>query len=194
VPRRWFDFRNTTQSQRHELWLLPALVGWGLLLLVLELTARVAAFHQTQMRTGTGPAPAFLLLGAWLCCFHFMYYDVLLTALPMALLFTEPRRYLEPLLVIVRSLPAEAVDEATLRYWRPRRMEEPPLSVGLKAAPRHLAVLNRMAPTVLVLLLVAVYLLPLWDLSSDQARVPPWETVCLMALWLWCGWLTMQPD
>ena len=42
-----------------------------------------------------GPAAAFLLLGAWLSCWHFMYYDVLLAALPVCLLFTDPRRYLD---------------------------------------------------------------------------------------------------
>ena len=29
---------------------------------------------------------AFVLLGAWLSCYHFMYYDVLLAALPIFLL------------------------------------------------------------------------------------------------------------
>jgi len=38
-------------------------------------------------RPDDGTGPAFVLLGAWLGCFHFMYYDTLLAALPVFLLF-----------------------------------------------------------------------------------------------------------
>jgi hypothetical protein len=78
-------------------WLVPSLAGWGLVALFLEMTVRLAALRREQARAATGPAAAFLLLGAWLCCYHFMYYDVLLAALPVLLLFAEPARFFEPL-------------------------------------------------------------------------------------------------
>jgi hypothetical protein len=39
-----------------------------------------------------GPAGCFALLGAWLACWHFMYYDSLLAALPVFLLIRDPRK------------------------------------------------------------------------------------------------------
>jgi hypothetical protein len=40
-----------------------------------------------------GPAAAFLLLGAYFSCFHFIFYDSLLATVPTVLLFTDPGRY-----------------------------------------------------------------------------------------------------
>jgi arabinofuranan 3-O-arabinosyltransferase len=40
----------------------------------------------------TGRAAGFLLLGAYLCCFHFMYYDTVLALVPLAALAADPRR------------------------------------------------------------------------------------------------------
>ena len=67
--------------------LLTALVGWWSLVAVFEMTVRLTCVRKEQAaRTVEGPATAFLLLSAWLLCFHFMYYDVLLAALPIFLL------------------------------------------------------------------------------------------------------------
>jgi hypothetical protein len=59
-------------------------------------------FRPRALRADDGPGPAFVLLGAWLGCFHFMYYDSFLAALPMLLLFT-PRagRKVVPFIVLV---------------------------------------------------------------------------------------------
>jgi hypothetical protein len=64
-------------------------------LLVLAATVYVAVLRYRRPPAAEGPPAAFVLLGAWLSCYHFMYYDVLLAALPVCLLFTDPRRYLD---------------------------------------------------------------------------------------------------
>ena len=67
-------------------------------------------------RATDGPAAAFVLLGAWMMCYHFMYYDVLLAALPVALLFMQPRRWLEPIFVAVLPLAAASLPAGLLRW------------------------------------------------------------------------------
>jgi hypothetical protein len=89
LPRRWLaDPRPLRQGFG-----LASAVGWGLLGGVVGLTVRLAVVWREQARAVTGPAAGFLLLGAWLSCFHFMYPDVLLAALPVCALLGEPRRY-----------------------------------------------------------------------------------------------------
>ncbi len=88
LPRRWLDFDMPWQERRDAVW--PHIVGWCLLLTALELTLRVAAVRREAIRAPHGAPAAFMLLGAWMSCFHFMYYDILLTAVPFLLLFLKP--------------------------------------------------------------------------------------------------------
>src|SRR5262249_39194705 len=99
AARRWLIDFTLPMEERDRNWLTSALVGWGLLLFVLESTIRTACLRWHRPATVVGAGAAFILLGAWLCCYHFMYYDVLLAAFPVLLLFTEPRRYLEPIVL-----------------------------------------------------------------------------------------------
>jgi hypothetical protein len=155
VARRWLIDFNLPSDGRDLNWLVPALIGWSLLLFVLEYTMRTACLQWHRSAPLVGPGAAFVLLGAWLCCYHFMYYDVMLAALPVLLLFTEPRRYLEPILLSVTASST--------------------------------VVLNRMAPTILALLIVTQ---PLWYI--ERWRMPPGDTFLLLILWVWCGWRWMQ--
>jgi arabinofuranan 3-O-arabinosyltransferase len=143
LPRRWL-----ADPRSHGLLGLPGFglasaVGWGLLGGVVGLTAGLAVLRREQARAVTGPAACFLLLGAWLSCFHFMHYDVLLAALPVLALLAEPARYRER---------------------------------------RRLAVV-----LVVVVVLSSACLSVIQYL--DRWSGPPWETFCLLALWLCCGWL-----
>ncbi len=189
VPRRWtIDFKDTPIDDRDKDGLAPTFLGWGLLVLVLEVTVRLAVLRRREAaRAVDGPPAAFLLLGAWMGCFHFMYYDVLLAALPVFLLFTEPSRYLQPLLLAVVPLRRGALPEEAAAYHRPapppRAM--PTLSL-LSIGYQHVWVLNRLAPTAYVFLVATQYLFPHLRLGSHWG--PPWDTFCLIALWLWCGW------
>jgi hypothetical protein len=186
VPRNWFDFHAVSWQDRHDNPAM-ALAGWLIWLAAFELTVRVAMLCRDQARAVTGPAAAFLLLGAWMSCFHFMYYDVLLGALPVFLLFTRPRRYLEPILVAIVPLRDTHADDVLRPYYRPRLfLEDSPL-VFLPARPRQVWVVNRMVPSLVTVLLATSLVFP--EIGLGLRDHIPYDTVCLMALWLWCGWL-----
>jgi hypothetical protein len=160
IPRRvLFDFSRPSQERAEAL--APTLIGWAALLVILETTVRLACFRWRRPIPFAGPSAAFVQLGAWLTCYHFMYYDVLLAALPVLLLFTEPRRYLEPIYV----------------------GGQPNGKVSLFAPSSKVWIWNRMAPTMLVLLIATQFLWfagDLWKFSS--------ENLLLAMLWMWCGW------
>src|SRR5207302_5889243 len=100
IPRRWLlDFQTPVPDRESP---AATVIGWALLVSIVACTAAFVLRRRQQFRAVAGPAAAFVLLGGWLSCFHFMYYDILLTALPVCLLLTEPGRYLVPRLVVLR--------------------------------------------------------------------------------------------
>jgi hypothetical protein len=116
---------------------VPTFVGWGLLLGALELTLRLAALRKVQARVATGIPAGFLLLGAWLCCYHFMYYDILLAALPVFVLFTEPERYLRPIPVAIVLVGRQNLGLDVVDYYRPRTVAGvPPARARSGSRPR----------------------------------------------------------
>ena len=95
LPRRLLmDFEPGKEPSYPYGQTLPTVVGWSLLGAVALTTTALAWRHRRDPAPLEGPAAAFVLLGAWLTCLHFMFYDVLLAALPVGLLFTDPSRYL----------------------------------------------------------------------------------------------------
>ena len=87
LPRRWLDFSASSAELQNNL--LVSLIGWGLWLIVIEITTLISVNRRCRGYVGCGPA--FLFLGAWMSCVHFMYYDVLLAALPVFLLYLSAR-------------------------------------------------------------------------------------------------------
>ena len=231
IPRRYLLDFNLPNSQRDNL--AAGLVGWAMFGACLGFTLLLPLIRHRDAQAGTGTTAGFLLLGAWLSCFHFMYYDVLLTALPLFVLLAEPRRYLEPILFAVTPLqlePASGLDT----YYAPRPADqEPPEAPLLQPALRHVWVLSRLVPNVLLLLLFIEHFFPhiglqgtvswrwgVWPLKAttvvegDTSHVlvyqrvaelagmrvttslydggEPWDTYCIIALWLWCGLLWIR--
>jgi hypothetical protein len=185
-------------------YLLPAFLGWGLLLAFFEGTVRGAVLRLLARSTpparqrpadpaapAVGPSAAFLFLGAWLCCYHFMYYDVLLAALPVLLLFTEPAQYLKPVYLVLIPLAGPVLDADLEGYHRVRLTEHaPPRPPVLRVGYHNIWVFNRMAPSLTVLLLATVWVF--YPLHWGTYYGPPWDTYCLMVLWLWCGVLAFR--
>jgi len=93
IPRRWLLTFDKLIACKPEEQFLPAVLGWGLWSAVLACTLLVVWRRPRRINALTGPAAAFVLLGAFFSCYHFMYYDFLLAGLPLLLLFGEPRRY-----------------------------------------------------------------------------------------------------
>jgi hypothetical protein len=205
IPKRWLlDFQAPAQMRASP---AATAIGWGLLLSTATATVVVARSRRDRNQVLAGPPAAFLLLGGWLCCFHFMYYDVLLTALPVVLLLSDPRRYLQPVVLSVSELRDGATD--LHRYLGPALAGSYPLSTTVaQVGVRQVVVRNSMTLTLLALFLVTDYLFPFLsvavsvsapDLKNLAIPTPikfstsvlgtPWNTFCLIALWLWCGWL-----
>jgi arabinofuranan 3-O-arabinosyltransferase len=188
-------------------------IGWALLLTVAALTIALAVWRWKERPATAGPRAAFLLLGGWLCCFHFMYYDVLLTYLPMVLLLSAPQRYLRPRLwrrqVLEwgrRLVPPRAGSSSVLDGAAATRdgalavFHFPPT---LHRGRRNVAVfgllprvpygwlgLRNPVPlvTLAALLFIENPLRHLWDDNRDT----PVDTFCLIALWAWCGWVWLR--
>jgi hypothetical protein len=89
LPRRWLDFDAPVLDK--EAAQLANRIGWGIWLTVVGVTTAVAVLQKRRGFELSAAGLGFLLLGAWLSCIHFMYYDVLLAALPVFLLYTGPR-------------------------------------------------------------------------------------------------------
>jgi hypothetical protein len=182
LPRRWLltfhDYISVAPPSRAA---LATGLGLTLWLGVVLWTVVVALEHNKAVRAAAGPPAAFVLLGAWLSCYHFMYYDAYLAALPAVLLLTEPARYFD-----VRFLPDDN---------RP----PPPLPV-LSAGQRHrwlgmvvvlwladAAVVVLRNPFVPVVLALTCLLANVGPLLDPRWRFPPFETFGLLLLWWWCG-------
>ncbi len=198
VPRRYMLDFDRPLSERLDgsfwlldqwkvpLWFATQLFGWAMVFFALESTVRLAVVRRRQAVAPDGPPAAFLCLGAWMCCYHFMYYDVLLGALGLFLLFTEPRRYLSPLLVLLGRLQNREAGPRIVEYHRPALPDGVVPDLPLAIAPRAVWTLNRMAPTALALLLACQYLFPSLGLGSQWGT--PWDTLILAGVWIWCGW------
>jgi arabinofuranan 3-O-arabinosyltransferase len=210
IPRRWLLDFNADESVRKSL--AATVLGWCLLFSVVACTTALSILRKEQSRALTGPPAAFLLLGAWLSCYHFMYYDVLLTALPIALLLTEPRRYLEPVLIAVAVVPEGMQKSSLVQGYQPGLACLPDSSNGLlPIGPQNICVRNSMTLTLIVLLAISDLLMPLLRIEVSVSApalkhlpIPlpiiysttydgtPWPTFCVLALWLWCGWLWLR--
>jgi hypothetical protein len=186
MPRRWL--LNFPEDQRGS-WLLPALIGWGLWTASLEITLRIAFLRWRRPATVDGPSAAFLMLGAWLGCFHFMHYDVFLAALPIMLLFTDPRSYLEPVFVAILPLRTKLMNAGLLRHYQPRLATEVPSPMHVQTGPGTIWVLNRMAPTLLVAFMWSHTSVPRFGDSYVA-----WDTICVMTFWAWCGWMSLKEN
>jgi hypothetical protein len=155
VPRRYLlTFDEGYASIKDPGAQLATAIGLSLWLAPLAYTlAAVIRRGRQATRPTSGPQAAFLLLGSWMACYHFMYYDSLLAYLPCCLLYAEPRR--------VWRRVAHGMPPGT---WR-----------GL------------LRSTVATGLLIAVSAFPYINTVYDPSyHFPPWETLCLFLLWLWC--------
>jgi hypothetical protein len=84
------DF-SAPQNERDRLIVLIA--SWALWAIVVEVALRVYCLRGERSIPFTGPLPAMLALTAWMCTYHFMYYDVLLSAFGVCVLLADPRPF-----------------------------------------------------------------------------------------------------
>jgi arabinofuranan 3-O-arabinosyltransferase len=93
IPRRWmlnYTDSGWVNEEESPLALRATLLGVMLWVSVPLTTALVVWWKRGRPAPLAGPGAAFILLGAFFSCYHFMYYDVMLSVLPLALLFMRP--------------------------------------------------------------------------------------------------------
>jgi arabinofuranan 3-O-arabinosyltransferase len=162
LPRRLLiDTSNNTQYADRDRW-YAHVVGWALWLFVLEATIKLSQYYRPLFRATSGPAPAFLLIAAWMLCLHFMYYDALVCAAGVLLLLDPPARLFRPLLVIFRS-PSERQPDPDPDYFLPGLAATHPELDG--RGVRGTMVANSFVMYVLAFLLFIQHTLPWSDLG-----------------------------
>jgi arabinofuranan 3-O-arabinosyltransferase len=215
IPRRWMlHFKDGIAYPPQPLAPVATALGSSLWLSVVAATVVVAVWRRRRLGGLTGPGAAFLLLGAYFACYHFMYYDVMLAALPVALLFTDPRRAWPVRRMHRLHGPGTVARLAALDPSTPtvgpspqdpdwsQRITAHPLTTAITAHPLAAAP-HPLGPSVTVLVLKPHWLLnlvppllllgmlvlpPVCFLLDSTYHFPPMETFCLLALWAWCGW------
>jgi hypothetical protein len=91
IPRRFFIDFSLPRDDRENL--TATVVSWMLWAFVLEITLRVYFLRGRRDVPFVGPLPAMLILAAWMCTYHFMYYDSLISAFGVCVLLADPRPF-----------------------------------------------------------------------------------------------------
>jgi hypothetical protein len=195
------DTPSTNSGAAEKAWDHPllAILGWGPWFLILSLTLFVIWRCRSRRKELTGTFPTFVLSSSVLTCYHFMYYDFLLAALPMLLLFNKPARYLQvrccgrPRWRSKSEPPAGgrvALVAEMRRYYRPAWTDSWPPPMPLLPGGRWPRWVRAPMPPLLLLLIIAI---PAYSCIRDPSyRSPPWETFILVLLWMWCGYQLMR--
>jgi len=189
IARRWLlDFQaDEWEPGRvpHPIWTL--ILSIAPYVLVLSTLVTAAFMWRAKITRATdGPAAAFVLLGAWMMCFHFMYYDVLLAYLPVALLFTHPRRFLAPLFTGMGPFGRSKPGVELLETCRPSRHFLPRSWLPFVQGYGQVLLVNSLVMTLVAALLSIQYVFPVFGLNLYHSA--PWDTFILIGLWLWCAY------
>jgi hypothetical protein len=210
IPRRMLlNFDNPNEWSRKSP--LADTLAWGLWGIVFGGTVLIYLLRGDRSRA-TGLSAGFLFLGAYLTCFHFMYYDVLISAAVLAVLFADPKQFLR-----TKSFVVEA---ATEEPKVPAERELPaPATTPKPFGARIRGYLNSFPLTVVLALFVVenslsgmeleatvgirYYASPPTD-GSTEPKVPrlkgdtgvnyPLDTFLLLMLWAWCGVRLVRGD
>ena len=206
IPRRMLlDFEAPQQKRESP---LANTLAWGLWGAVFGATVIVYLLRANRKQP-TGVGAGFLFLGAHLTCFHFMYYDSLISAAALAVLFADPRPFFR-----TKTFALEpAVEEPRLPAGR--GLPSPPL-VRKPLGARMIGYVNSFPLTVVALLFVVenslagleveatfgVRQITYFTATGASAKSPvirgdtslryPLDTFLLMALWAWCGWRLLR--
>jgi arabinofuranan 3-O-arabinosyltransferase len=152
IPRRYILDFDEPREERDRFG--AAVAGWTFWTIVVGLTAvRGLLAGRDRRREATGPLAGFLLLGAALSCYHFMYYDLLLASLGVFAMLDPPRQFLRPALVAVHA-PSAA----------PPRLDQLPREPATR--PAAVAAVASVTLSLVVLVVWIETHLPHWDLSA----------------------------
>ncbi len=208
IPRRILhDFGKPERERETQ---LANGLAWGLWAVVFGGTTLIYLLRGDRTRT-TGLSAGLLFLGAYLTCYRFMYYDVLLAAVAVAVILAEPRRFLRTgtFELAPRELEPKIPSE--------RELATPPIAPKPFGA-RMLGYVNSFPFTILVLLFLlentlsgmaveatlgfGYFATPSTEpgggatprLKADTGVKYPLDTFLLLTLWVWCAWRVLRGD
>jgi hypothetical protein len=197
IPRRFLHDFSKPEEERDA----PAtkLIAWGLWAAVFVPTVAIYLTHGGRRPVGLGAA--LLFWGAFLTCYRFMYYDVLLALMGFGVLAAGPGGLLRTRVFPLQLLPAPD----------PLRLSLPPdPGPAEPSGPRAVGYLNSFAFTLLVgLFLVENVFLPLDVRTTAVVQQLPrqkpdgsvgpatlyldsnlsyaWDTFLVILLWMWAA-------
>jgi hypothetical protein len=213
IPRRWMiNADPAVPYYLRDRW-EAHVAGWAIWLVVFETTLRLSQQLPSLRQARTGHGASFLLLGAWFSCLHFMYYDVLLSFVAYMAVLDPPSRFLRPRLLILR--PSNEASDVDPDFFAAKLMKKHPgngaarilvvnsfvLYIGLtllaiqwtlpwldltisirgrhiRPMPESVTMTEKSDP--------AESFPPPVEITTDT-KGPPWDTWCLLVLWVYCG-------
>ncbi len=205
IPRRMLHNFKLPDSERDTV--LAKTLAWTLWGTVLAATVGIFLRYGDRKRA-TGTAIGFLLFGAYLTCYRFMYYDALLSSLGFAALLAEPNRLLRTRVFGISPVTETTKIDASLELTPP----QPPPSLP---ASRLVGYVNSFPLTILTLLLIVENSLSGMNLQAtlgfgyysrattgtdgvtglvtptvigDTSANYPLETFLVILIWMWCGY------
>lgn len=186
IPRRFLTDFTLPELERDT----PAARAWGWSLWAAVFVPTVLVYLlRADRRRPVGVGAAFLFTGAFLCCYRYMYYDLLLSAMGFVLLFAEPGLFRPrtftltpddrpppdpPSVVYVNSFPLTVL---ALLYLVENHLHWLGLDVSLGAEALGRVAAGPDGATEAVVPKV----------RFETTLAYPWETVLLVGLWAWCG-------
>ena len=186
IPRRLLlDFTSSYDVRENP---VAFLCSWLLWLLVLELTLRFYRMRANRDPGFVGAEPGFVMLGAWACSYHFMYYDALISAFGLFIILADRE-------VHFRRRPVFETRDGRTTVWRAN-------SWILTCAFLLVMVENILS----YLRLEATFRVARFahevtraDGSTELPRVLvatdvyyPWDTFAALLVWAWAGWRTVR--
>lgn len=201
IPRRFFHELNLPFEDDPPIAKQCAWALWGLVFGTTVLVYLLRADRRKPLGLGA----SFLFLGAFLTCYRFMYYDVLLSLICIAVLFADPWRFFRTRVFGLALVPQSPT---------PDRHLAPPVASPSPLGPGLVGYLNSFPLTVLAALYAfnnillglkveaTVGVLDLGRrvvapdgstamssprLRADTSLSYPWDTGLLLVLWAWCA-------
>lgn len=188
LPRRLLLDFSKDRDDRESL--VALIASWALWAFVIEMTLRAYFLTARRKPPLSGPFPAMIILAAWLCTYHFMYYDALVSAFGVFVLLAGSGPFFR-----VRKDHLENADSATTS--RPGRKYELVNAFVLGVLAVMILHENITQPLKLEWTWVAGERTSQRRLTDGTTEIAPrliigtsdkypWDTLLVMALWLWC--------
>ena len=211
IPRRILHNFDRPEPERETP--LANALAWALWGTVFATTA-IVYLRWGDRKRATGIGAAFLFFGAYQTCYHFMYYDALLSAVGFAVLLAEPARFLRTRIFTFSRVAHTPPLTGDLPFPLPAAGLDP-------FGPRLVGYLSSFPLTMLAFLLVFENSLTGMNLQGtlgigyyahtitgtdrittgvtprcvvDTSPDYPWETAAILATWAWCGWRLIRGD